>query len=103
MIIDNKGVDYMDANNINEKSNITPELLTGQEVKVLSTGRGVNRQRNRIDFSRSKSISDYPDLLNIQVDAYDEFLQEKTPPQERVKKGLQQSFINNFPIVYFFT
>jgi len=88
----------MGDNKNNEISNISPELIKGQDVKVLSTGRGINRQRNRIDFSRSKSFSDYPDLLNIQVDAYNDFLQEKTPAQERVKKGLQQTFMNNFPI-----
>ena len=88
----------MDDNKSNKISNISPELISGQDVKILSTSRGVNRQRNRIDFSRSKSFSDYPDLLNIQVDAYDDFLQEKIPAQERIKKGLQLTFMNNFPI-----
>ncbi|MGE5480323.1 MAG: DNA-directed RNA polymerase subunit beta [Chloroflexota bacterium] len=56
------------------------------------------RLRKRINFSRSPMTPIYPDLLNIQLDSYDDFLQENTPPNRRKMIGLQQAFLNNFPI-----
>ncbi|MFZ5947001.1 MAG: DNA-directed RNA polymerase subunit beta [Stygiobacter sp.] len=40
-----------------------------------------------------------PDLLNIQLDSFEEFLQLKTPPSQRENKGLQAVFNANFPIL----
>ncbi|MFN3196425.1 MAG: DNA-directed RNA polymerase subunit beta [Chlorobiota bacterium] len=66
----------------------------------LETSRGIHRLRNRVTFAKSNiSKSKYPDLLNIQVEAYDNFLQENVPPHKREMKGLQQSFHQNFPIL----
>ena len=39
-----------------------------------------------------------PDLLNIQVDSFEDFLQLKTPASQRDNKGLQNVFNANFPI-----
>jgi DNA-directed RNA polymerase subunit beta len=58
----------------------------------------VVRLRDRISFSRLPEDPEYPDLLNIQLDAYWEFLQENVPPSERQPVGLQQAFLMNFPI-----
>jgi len=51
-----------------------------------------------VNFASSPTIRYYPDLLNIQLNAYSEFLQEDVPPALRENKGLQQAFTNNFPI-----
>lgn len=56
------------------------------------------RLRNRVHFGAVKDYHKYPDLLNIQLKAYEEFLQEEVPPDKRENKGLQQAFMNNFPI-----
>ncbi len=54
---------------------------------------------HRINFARFGKPLDYLDLLNIQLHAYDEFLQEYVPPDNRdSSKGLQLAFSNNFPI-----
>lgn len=56
------------------------------------------RLRERVNFSHSPRISVYPDLLNVQIQAYADFLQEGTAPSKREAKGLQAAFKNNFPI-----
>ncbi len=68
------------------------------ELKLLETDDGIVRLRRRINFSRSKENSQYPDLLSIQLDSYKEFLQEETPPSKRLNIGLQAAFNVNFPI-----
>ncbi len=56
------------------------------------------RLTDRVNFSKAKRQLDYPDLLNIQLQSYQEFLQEDVPPAKREMAGLQQAFVNNFPI-----
>jgi DNA-directed RNA polymerase subunit beta len=41
---------------------------------------------------------EYPDLLNVQVESWESFLQSLLPPEKRKNQGLQQIFLMNFPI-----
>jgi len=66
--------------------------------KILKSTPNLVRLRERIHFSEHEKHSDYPDLLNIQLEAYEDFLQENVEPSKRANKGLQLSFNNNFPI-----
>ncbi len=52
----------------------------------------------RISFGKIKPIIDIPDLLAIQKDAFEEFLQLSVLPSDRENKGLQAVFTSNFPI-----
>ncbi|MFA6570963.1 MAG: DNA-directed RNA polymerase subunit beta [Bacteroidota bacterium] len=52
----------------------------------------------RINFARTHRKTSYPDLLDVQLKAYSDFLQEDITPSKREFKGLQQAFTNNFPI-----
>ena len=52
----------------------------------------------RITFAKIPAIVDYPDLLNVQLESWDHFLQASVAPDKRVNKGLQQIFKMNFPI-----
>ena len=54
--------------------------------------------RDRISFGTIKSVMDIPDLLNIQTDTFEEFIQLRKFPDERETKGLQKVFVDNFPI-----
>lgn len=53
----------------------------------------------RISFARIPSKIEIPDLLNIQLESFEEFLQLRTLPSKRENKGLQAVFLQNFPIL----
>jgi len=58
-----------------------------------------NNKIKRHSFSRISSILDMPDLLEIQLQSYRDFLQQDTPPGKREDKGLHSVFKSIFPIV----
>jgi DNA-directed RNA polymerase subunit beta len=68
------------------------------DIKLLESDSGIIRLKKRIDFARFGKTDLYPDLLNVQLDSYEEFLQENVPPSKRELIGLQKVFHNNFPI-----
>ena len=53
---------------------------------------------NRISFGRIPSVIDIPDLLGIQTETFEDFVQLSVPASKRENKGLQQVFTANFPI-----
>ena len=59
----------------------------------------VRLDNKRISFSRIPSSIEMPDLLDIQIESFEEFLQLKTPPSKRLNQGLQSVFLANFPIL----
>jgi len=56
-------------------------------------------QSDRISFSKSSGIAEYPDLLEVQLQSFQEFLQLETPPDQRVTEGLFKVFQENFPVM----
>jgi DNA-directed RNA polymerase subunit beta len=58
-----------------------------------------NGSNGRISFGRIPSVIETPDLLNVQIDSFNKFLQADIPPHRRKKLGLQQVFEMNFPIM----
>ncbi len=56
-------------------------------------------ENGRVTFSKSSSLFAPPDLLAIQKDSYDDFLQRNTPPEKRRNVGLQQVVSSIFPII----
>jgi DNA-directed RNA polymerase subunit beta len=57
-----------------------------------------NGSKERVSFARIPSVIETPDLLNVQIDSFNNFLQADIPPHRRKKLGLQQVFEMNFPI-----
>lgn len=57
-----------------------------------------NGTSRRISFARLPSVIEAPDLLNVQLESFNNFLQQNVPPHRRKKIGLQQVFEMNFPI-----
>jgi DNA-directed RNA polymerase subunit beta len=49
-------------------------------------------------FGKLKEVYEVPNLLDIQLEAYREFLQMNTPTSERKQQGLQEVFQEIFPI-----
>jgi len=52
----------------------------------------------RVNFGKIKKTVEYPDLLNIQVQSFEEFFQIDTTPDERGVEGLHRVFSENYPI-----
>ena len=53
---------------------------------------------DRISFQKIDSVVEMPDLLALQRDSYRMFLQEDTLEDERKRIGLEEVFLNIFPI-----
>ena len=57
-----------------------------------------NVYRERIDFSKIKTTVPIPNLIEIQKNSYERFLQMNRLPSEREDAGLQSVFKSVFPI-----
>ncbi|PID57099.1 MAG: DNA-directed RNA polymerase subunit beta [Ignavibacteriae bacterium] len=57
-----------------------------------------NKKNGRITFASIVHAIESPDLLNIQLESFEDFLQLNVEPSERENKGLQATFASNFPI-----
>ena len=55
----------------------------------------------RKNFGKLRDVLEMPDLIGLQVDSYDNFLQRYVPPTERKRQGLQEVFMEIFPIESF--
>lgn len=55
----------------------------------------MNKRKN---FGKLKEVYELPDLLQIQLDSYRQFLQMDKSAQERTLEGLQEVFLEIFPI-----
>ncbi len=53
---------------------------------------------NRLSFASAKSVTEYPDFLEIQVKSFQDFFQLETKADERGNEGLYKTFTDNFPI-----
>jgi DNA-directed RNA polymerase subunit beta len=61
-------------------------------------GNGGVAHRARRSFGKIDKIIDIPNLIEIQRDSYDRFLQKDVPPDGRKDAGLQGAFRSVFPI-----
>jgi DNA-directed RNA polymerase subunit beta len=58
----------------------------------------LNKYSQIKDYSKIPELCPIPNLLDIQKKSFEEFLQRFTPPDKRKKQGLQEVFLNIFPI-----
>ena len=58
----------------------------------------VKIENQRISFSSTKTVFDYPDFLEVQIKSFIEFFQLGTTPDQRKTEGLCKVFEENFPI-----
>jgi len=56
------------------------------------------KRTKRISYSKIPQILDYPNLMDVQVKFFEEFIQEEVAPSERRSEGLQAVFENVLPI-----
>lgn len=52
----------------------------------------------RVSFASIKSVTDYPDFLELPLKSFEDFFQLDAPPEKRVDEGLYKVFMENFPI-----
>ena len=52
----------------------------------------------RTNFGTTQSVTDYSQLLDIQLKSFRDFFQLDTPPEKRAEEGLAKVFRENFPI-----
>ena len=57
-----------------------------------------NIENQRISFSSTKTVFDYPDFLEVQIKSFIEFFQLGTTPDQRKVERLWKVFEENFPI-----
>ncbi|MBF0100717.1 MAG: DNA-directed RNA polymerase subunit beta [Desulfobacterales bacterium] len=58
----------------------------------------MTQQRVRLNFGSKKKIAEIPDLISIQRESYNRFLQMDIPPEKRKDFGLEAVFKSVFPI-----
>ena len=58
----------------------------------------LKRRPERVSFNEKEEIIDLPNLIEIQIKSYDQFLQSDKFPEERENSGLQEVFTEIFPI-----
>jgi len=58
----------------------------------------LKRRPERVSFIKKKEIIDLPNLIEVQIKSYDQFLQSDKYPDERANIGLQEVFNEIFPI-----
>ena len=68
------------------------------EATNTGLGRRTSQAPVRQDFSKIKTAVPIPNLIEIQRDSYNRFLQMDLLPEERVNTGLQSVFQSVFPI-----
>ncbi len=59
----------------------------------------IKKKFKRIDFGKHKEMMDFPNLIEIQKEAYRDFLQEDVLSEKRENRGLQEVFNEIFPIL----
>ncbi|MGD9184375.1 MAG: hypothetical protein PVJ13_03530, partial [Desulfobacterales bacterium] len=60
--------------------------------------RSLASRRIRKNFGKIRKIVDIPDLIAVQRESYNRFLQMDVPPEKREDAGLQAVFQSVFPI-----
>ena len=61
--------------------------------------RDTRKTIQRINFSKIAEVLELPDMLDVQIRSFEDFLQQNENPSKRAAKGLQAVFNNIFPII----
>ncbi|MCQ2379889.1 MAG: DNA-directed RNA polymerase subunit beta [Victivallaceae bacterium] len=52
----------------------------------------------RKNLGKLENVLDLPNLIGVQIDSFDQFLQPNVAPEKRRKQGLQELFMETFPV-----
>ena len=56
------------------------------------------KKPERVSYQKIKEAAEMPNLLEVQLKSFNDFLQQDTPPDKRIDTGLQQIFNDIFPV-----
>ncbi len=73
-------------------------MAKAQAVPFLSTHNFTSRKRIRKSFGKIRSVTTMPNLIEVQKNSYDQFLQINIPLPDRTDTGLQGALKSVFPI-----
>ena len=68
------------------------------QANAMAAGRRTSRAPERVDFSKIRTTARIPNLIEVQRDSYNRFLQMDALPEERERVGLQAVLQSVFPI-----
>src|SRR5882724_6583307 len=87
-------------NRQSEIDNSKESLMSANPLQTIATGTGrrTSQPPPRHDFSKIKTAVRIPNLIEIQRESYNRFLQMDLLPEERQNTGLQAVFRSVFPI-----
>ena len=68
------------------------------QTVASGAGRRTSQPPRRVDFSKIKTAAKIPNLIEVQRESYNRFLQMDLLPEERQNTGLQAVFRSVFPI-----
>src|SRR4051812_19862022 len=68
------------------------------QTETTGLGRRTSKAPERVDFSKIRTAVQIPNLIEIQRESYNRFLQMDLLPEERENTGLQAVFRSVFPI-----
>ena len=57
----------------------------------------LRKRPERVSFIKKKEIIDLPNLIEVQIKSYNQFLQADKYPEERETIGLQEVFCRDIP------
>lgn len=82
------------------KTNILEKIAKEKGLSILKGQEkdGTVRLVERLNFGKTSRYADYPDLLDVQLKSYEEFLQLNVEPEKRRNVGLQSALLANFPV-----
>ena len=78
------------------------EILPTKEDTWLKHRPFASRKRIRKFFGKIAEVAEMPNLIEVQKESYDQFLQVKEPAGGRTNEGLQAVFKSVFPISDFY-
>jgi len=68
------------------------------QTNAHGLGRRTSQSPDRVDFSKIYTTAQIPNLIEVQRESYNRFLQMDLIPEERVNVGLQSVFKSIFPV-----
>src|SRR6476661_6047051 len=68
------------------------------QINTNGLGRRTSQSPERVDFSKIYTTAQIPNLIEVQRESYNRFLQMDLIPEERDKTGLQSVFASIFPV-----